>query len=586
MPDPLEYLLQQAFTFFNAHQLVQAERAYRKVLDRQPYNHEAVHMLGVIAHRQGRAPEALQLLTRAVQMSPDSAPYRCNLGKFFTEQGRHPDAIPHFQRALQLNPADATYYANLGESLRRVGQLDAAEATLREALKVHPDHAPTLGNLGNLLRDQGRVREAIDTLRRSIEIRPAPGVHQSLAFTCFFDSDMLPEQVYDAHLEFWRAYPAAVPAAGWSNDRNPDRVLRLGYVSPDFYHHPVANFIEGALRCHDRAQFQVFCYSSTPREDAVTQRLKSYPLTWRDLRQVPLEELVGQVRADAIDILVDLAGHTANNRAGLFALKPAPVQAAYLGYPGTAGLVTIDHRLTDPVADPPDDVESQHLHVETLAYLPRGLSCYTPLQDAPPISPSPAARNGHITFGSLHTLAKINDRVIALWSRVLDAIPTARLILFRHTLHGPTADRYRQLFAAAGADPARVELRHRPRSKNHLDEYQDIDVQLDTFPFSGHTTACEGLHQGVPILTLPGRSHASRLVASVLTHAGLPDFIAISEDDYVRRAQSLASDLPALATLRSTLRDRLQQSPLYDAPTFTRHLESAYRQMWRTYCAD
>jgi protein O-GlcNAc transferase len=345
------------------------------------------------------------------------------------------------------------------------------------------------------------------------------------------------------------------------------------------------------LRSHDQNQFDIFCYSVVLKEDEVTQRVKTYPLHFENARFDNFEQLVDRIRKDRIDILVDLAGHTAYNRIVIFSVRPAPIQISYLGDPGTSGMRQMDYRITDPIVDPPGRTESRY--TETLLRLPGVFSCFTPDPRAnPDVSPPPAIAAGHITFGSLHALAKVNDLVLDLWARVLHAIPSARLLMLRNTLAGSTLTRYTDAFASRGIDPARLDLRHQPLGgPSHLHTYRHIDCCLDTFPFSGHTTTCEALYNGVPTLTLnsttPPAADAppARLVSSVLTMANLPDFIATSPDDFVSRAIKIASDLPKLAALRTTLRQQILSSPLCDATTFTRQLESAYRTAWRTYCA-
>ena len=303
---------------------------------------------------------------------------------------------------------------------------------------------------------------------------------------------------------------------------------------------------------------------------------------WRVSRGWSDAEFAEQIRRDRIDILVDLAGHSASNRLKLFARKPAPVQATYLGYPNTTGIPAVDYRLTDAVADPPDRPAYM---TETPYRLAGGFCVFAPRPGTPDVSPSPAARNGYVTFGSFHNQAKLNPRVLDLWAAALRAVPTAALLFVRHTLTEEARAGLRAAFAARGVDPSRLRFRQPPAgSGEYIKAYADADVQLDPFPWTGHTTACEGLWMGVPTVTLRGHAHAGRMVASVLTHAGLPDGVADSPEQYVEVARRWAADVPALAGLRAGMRDRLRASRLCDVAGFTRHLEAAYHDMWGRYC--
>lgn len=601
MRDTVEQLLQQAFVHFQARRYAQAEGGYRKVLDRHPQNHEAIHMMAVIAHATGQTARAATLFARAIELAPGAGHYYQNAGKFFAEQDKHDTAIPYLRRAVELMPGDARIHANLANSLRHVGRLDDAEAAARAGLAVTADHPGCLAQLGNVLREMGRVPEAVDALTRSVEQNPLPAVHDNLIFVLYNDPALDPQTFMRHHLTYARLYTdpsaAATPEAKAAAarhmdeaarhlavvDRDPGRKLRVAYLSADFRHHPVMAFMDAPLRAHDRSRFDVTCYSTTLQHDDVTKRIQKYPLRFVDVRFDSFDQLVARVRKDRIDILVDLAGHTAHNRLVIFAAHPAPVQISYLGDPGTTGMTQMDYRVTDPIVDPPGLTESRY--TETLLRLPGGFSCYTPdLSHHPDVSPLPALTNGHVTFGSLHALAKVNDQVLDLWAAVLRAVPSSRLLMLRHTLTGSTLARYRDAFASRGIDEFRLDLRHQPLGPTHLHTYRHIDVHLDAFPFSGHTTTCEALFNGVPTLTHPTDAPPSRFVSSVLTMAGLTDFIATSPDDFVARAVALAGDLPRLAALRAGLRQQILSSPLCDATAFTRQLESAYRDAWRRFC--
>lgn len=584
--DSVEQLLQQAFDHFQAGRFPQADGAYRKVLDRDPANHEAIHMSAVIAHATGQTDRAARLFARAIELAPNLAHYHQNAGKFFAEQDKHEAAIPYLRRAVELNCKDPRMHANLANSLRHGGRLDEAEAAARAGLAVHPDHPGCLAQLGNILREMGRVAEAVDALKRSVVGRRFAPIHDNLIFLLYNDSTLTPTEFSQHHKTYARLYTDSIPACNIAKPRDldPDRKLRVAYVSADFRNHPVMSFMDAPLRSHNTSAFDITCYSTTLQEDEVTERLKTYPLRYVDARFDNFDQLIARIANDRIDILVDLSGHTAHNRILIFAAKPAPIQMSYLGDPGTTGMRQMDYRITDAIVDPPGQSESRY--TETLLRLPGGFSCYTPdTKSHPDVSPLPALTNGYLTFGSLHALAKVNDQVIDLWSNFLRAIPAARLIMLRHTLRDSTLERYTQAFVSRGIDASRLDLRHQPIGPTHLHTYRSIDCCLDVFPFSGHTTACEALYNGVPTITLPNDAPPSRFVASVLTMAGLPEWIAGSSEEFVRIGQTMAADLPRLAALRAGLRAKMLGSSLCDASAFTRHLEFAYRQAWRQYCA-
>jgi predicted O-linked N-acetylglucosamine transferase (SPINDLY family) len=324
---------------------------------------------------------------------------------------------------------------------------------------------------------------------------------------------------------------------------------------------------------------EVFCYADVPARDTMTARLRGLAHHWKPSNGLTHSELADLVRADGIDVLVDLCGHLAGSRLRAFARRPAPVQVGYLGYPGTTGLEAVGYRLTDAITDPPGEPSC---YAEELVRLPGCFCCY-----APPATPElPPRHNGPLTFGSLHKLEKLNDRVLDLWRTLLEDVPGARLLLARHVLHGDTADVWRRRLRERGFDFGRVELRQvEAVGMGHLKAYADIDIALDVFPWSGHTTACEALWMGVPVVTLRGDRAAGRMTASVLTCLGLREWVADDPAGYRRIAAALAANPGRLAEQRLTLRERMRASPLCDGAAFTRGLEDVYRTLWRRWCA-
>ena len=369
------------------------------------------------------------------------------------------------------------------------------------------------------------------------------------------------------------------------NTRDPGRRLRIGYSSPNFYAQAVSFFTVPILHFHDAEQFEVFCYADVLRPDTVTSRLKTHIEKrghWRETSAMPADKLAERIREDKIDILVDLTGHISDHRLLAFARRPAPVQVTYIGYQNTTGMSAMDYRLTDAVADPPGQTDA--FYTEELYRLPQAFFCYHPLSVELPTEPLPAAATGHITFGSLNLPAKINAQVAALWSRILREMPQAKLMLLV-SADGAGSDRLRELFSPHGVVD-RIIFQPRLPRPDYLATYRKIDVALDPFPFSGHTTTCDALWMGTPVVTLSGRDYVSRMSTSVLANLEMHECIAATEDDYVRRAVALASDLPRLRELRTGLRARFSNSHLMNARLFTTRLEEAYRAMWTRWCAS
>jgi len=386
-----------------------------------------------------------------------------------------------------------------------------------------------------------------------------------------------------AHRDWAMAHASSLhPFTFHDNNRDPARPLRVGFVSPDLRHHPVARFLLALLRHHDKSNCEIYCYADPTKPDETTATLRQFADHWRNTLGRSDDQLAEQIRDDRIDILIDLAGHTSRTRLLMFARKPAPIQATYLGYPNTTGLKAIDWRITDAIADPPGQTES--LHTEHLMRLPTAW-CFEPPTDAPSVASLPALANKHITFGSFSNFAKVSETTLRLWSKVMSSTPNSRLIIKSIGLDEPqTQQRIHHRLREAGIDHARVDLLGRVESFSaHLRRYERIDIALDTFPYHGTTTTCEAMWMGVPVVTLAGTVHVSRVGVSLLTAAGFAEWIAQSTEQYAPIAHDLAGNLQKLTQLRSSLRQRLSASALCDGTTFARNFESAMRQMWKTW---
>lgn len=597
--------LHAAAAYFQAGRLQDAEALARQVVAQDPRNVEALNLLGSIAHRAGRNEIAIECFTRAIQIDPRHGLLYCNLGESLRLTGRNDEAIQAFGAAIERAPRDPVARNCLGVALCNAGKLDDAIAVWRELVEIAPTFALACHNLANALLERGAAREAAEWHRRAIALDPKLiEAHSNLLRELAYLPEITPQQLLDEHRQWWARHgkPIAEKSrAAHDNDRDPDRALRIGWLSPDFREHSVAYFLEPIFTNHDRSRMQFICYSMTPaviarsaaplggdaaRADPFTGRFKSLADAWRDIAGASDEQALQQMRDDRIDILIDLAGHTPRNRMTLLAHKPAPIQVNYLGYPCTTGAGSVDYRLTDALADPPGLTEAHH--VEKLVRLPRTAWCYHPPADAPPVEPLPAERIGRITFGSFNSLAKINERVVELWSRILRQVSNSRLLLKGSGLGEESVQtRIAGMFAAHNIGRERLELMGRtPTTHEHLRQYAHVDIALDTFPYNGTTTTCESLWMGVPVVALEGDRHMSRVGVSLLTSSALPELIARDPEDYVRIATALAQDLPRLRELRATLRQRMSDSPLRDERTFTRGLESVLRELWHVYTAE
>jgi predicted O-linked N-acetylglucosamine transferase (SPINDLY family) len=478
-----------------------------------------------------------------------------------------------------------------------LGNVFLAQGNLREAIEAH-SHAIAFeskvggaqlagahNNLGTARFAQGKLADSISSYHRALQFKPDfAEAHSNLLLTLQYQADTSLSQLATAHAEF-EQHHALQLRAQWrphANLHDLERPLRLGFVSPDLAQHPVGYFLIGLLNHLDRSQCQTVCYSDRVRKDGFTTRLKSAATLWRDVHGISDQALAEQIRDDQIDILFDLAGHTAGNRLLVFARKPAPLQITWAGYAGTTGLKAMDYILADRYEIPP---ESEPYYTERVLRMPDGYVCYEPPADAPAVSPLPALSWGHVTFGSFNNPAKITSQVIGTWAQILKRLPLARLVLkYRGMSDASIVARLEEEFANQGIEPGRLECQGWSTHRELLAEYHRIDLALDPFPYGGGLTTCEALWMGVPVITCPGETFSSRHSLSHLSNAGLTETIAHNGDEYVAAAVRLGTDLPRLAALRGALRSRMASSPLCDAPRFAANLLPILRTAWRNSC--
>ena len=546
---------------------------------------QAQHLLGLLAHRYGRLTEAEQYLLRAIGLQPDEAQFWNHLGSTLCGQGRRDEGIAAYCRAIELNPRLADAHYNLGNALKRKGRLVQALKCYEMALQLEPGFVEAQQNLANLLRDQGHAADAEGLLAEAWSKHPRHvGLGSNYIHNLNYyvtDGDRLLKE----HRRFAgnHAVEAMPSRASYANRPDPGRRLRIGYVSADFCRHSVAYFAEPIIEHHHREGYEIYCYASVPNVDELTHRFAALADVWRNIRHLPDGEVAEQIRVDGIDILVDLAGHTSNHRLLVFSGKPAPIQITYLGYPNTTGMPCFDYRLTDAWADPRGN---ERWHTEKLLRLPRGFLCFAAPRQAPDVEAPPMIANGYLTFGCFNIMAKIQPELIRLWSDLLKAVPESRLLLKNGSMADEDMQQHvLQVFSEHGILADRLILHGRtPSQRDHLALYHQVDIALDTYPYNGTTTTCEALWMGVPVMSLYGELHASRVGLSLLSAIGLADLAAPTSGHYLQAVMALAADQQRLEQLRLSLRGRVREL-LCDGERFVDQLEAAYRDIWVRWCA-
>ena len=579
----------------------EAVAEYQTALRINPDNAGALCSLGNVLSSLGRLDEAAQNYESAIRLNPNLFEPHYNLGNLRLEQKRHTDAIEHYQRAVHLNPGHIAIYHNWAAVLREQGRiaeqchvlalaaktqdkLEEAERLALEALQLRPGFSAAMITLYQVRMAQGEIVSAIALLKEMLRLIPDDVWTLSrLAATMHYLPDYTPQELLAAaqdcasHLTL---HNPQLPSP--ANHPDPQRPLRIGYVSGDFHNHPVGHFIAEVLAHHDKSRHEIICYYNNFGGDGLTRRLQHYTDKWRVIIGKSDAEVAGQIREDGIDVLVDLSGYTGGSRLAVFARKPAPVQATWLGYFDTTGLDAMDYIVADRLLIPP---EEESYYSERVVRLPDAYLCFSPPEPAVPLSPLPALSAGTITFGCFNNNGKLTGEVIACWSRILQKLPNARLYLkYKPYSDAGVRHRYQQLFADHGIAVERIHFAGQTSREDNFATYHQVDIGLDPFPFNGCTTTLETLWMGVPVVNLRGDRYVAHMGETILSNLGLQECVADTPDDYIAKAVALASNLSALATLRSGLRERLQNSPLYDGRRFTHHLEEAYRAMWASWC--
>jgi len=607
-----------ALDHHNSGRLHDAELGYRAILARQPRHADALHLLGLVAHQVGDDPTAEGLIRGAIAVAPRNPAYHGNLGVVLLRMRRIQDATTALRTAIRLNPADFGAQSNLGVALSALGDHAGAVRAAGAALRLRPGDSPTLCNRGqflekageytqaldaldaairadkdsytahlargNLLVVLGRPREALEAFDVAIALRPAD---RRASQARIITMNYLPGATMAAIGETARHLAPAVaqvpPAPFAGLDRSSGRALRIGYVSADFRNHPVGYFLRGVLAARDRADTVVFLYDNGLDDDPMTAALKADADHWRQIAALDDDQAAQAIRSDGIDILVDLSGHTQGNRLGVFARRAAPLQAAWLGYFGTTGVAAMDVVIADRHVLAPADETS---FCERVVRLADSYLCFSPPIEAGPVAPLPSGLDRPITFGCFNNRAKLNEDVLALWARVLAAVPNARLLLKSAQYADKGVRReIAHVFRVAGIAPERIQFEAASPIAAMFDAYGRVDIALDPFPFAGGATTAQALWMGVPVVSLIGQTWPGRQGASLLSAAGFPDWATRDPDGYVTIARALAMDRPRLIALRLGLRAALAASPLCRADRFAAHLGRAYRAMWQTFLA-
>lgn len=572
-------------TFCARQEFQAAEASFQSAIALDSQYAKAYMQLGRVSQRLSQDENAVTALRRAIELAPGMVAAYELVADSLRRLGQRDEAIEVYEQYLLRDPNCAPAIYNKGVIELEDYRLVAAELSFARAIELAPDFPEAYCNLGITLLAQGRVREAIKNFCATLRIRPDYAMARSnLLMALHYDPATDEETLYEEHLQ-WSAVLERIETPVLENTPDPHRRLRIGYVSPDFREHAVSHFFEPILRLHCREAVHVTCYADVAKLDTTTRHLQSLADNWRNVHGLSDNEFADHVRRDQIDLLIDLAGHTAGNRMTAFARRLAPVQVSYIGYGSTTGLTCMDYRIVDHVTNPADETS---WHTEELARHPLGFACYAPPHDAPPVTAPPSVETGRVTFGCFNNIDKLSPPVVQLWADLINAVPDSRLLLKTRAFNDPgVAEAWRRQFAAAGLALERLELLGRSRTvAEHLAEYRHVDIALDPFPYTGSTTTCEALWMGVPVVSLRGNNYVGRMTASLLETLGAKELIADTQAAYKAIAERLAKDTRSLLAYRKELRGAMAGSAICNATAYTRGLEDLYRDMWQRWCGE
>jgi protein O-GlcNAc transferase len=582
----IQQAIDLALQHHTAGDLPKAEGIYQQILQVDPNQPFALHLLGVITHQVGKNDIAVDLINKAITIKPNFAEAHYNLGIVLQALGRIDEAEEHFSRAIVIKPDYFEAHSNLGNVFKELGKIDEAIKSYNNALNIKPDYAEAHNNLGVAFKDLGKLDEAIYKFNKALELEPdLPEAHSNILQTEQYRLGQNSKNLYKIHKD-WDKRHAQRFQATWPKHLNtPDigRILRIGFVSPDLGRHPVGYFLVQFFEKILKTEIETVIYSNRliHNLDDLSDRVKAASSFWRDVNGIPDDKLAKIILGDKIDILFDLTGHFSENRLLLFARKPAPIQVSWAGYVGTTGLSAMDYLLSDIHSTPLDEEKYYSEQIIRMA----AWICYEPPAYAPEVGPSPFKKNGHMTFSSFCNPAKINEEVISVWAIIMNKIEGSCLIIkYKGIDSAANIKRLRTKFEAQGIDKSRLTLEGKSSHVDLLARYNDVDITLDTFPYSGGLTTFESLWMGVPVISVPGKTFASRHSLSHLSTIGLPELVAKDKDDYVRLTVELAKDAERMVELRVGLRSRMANSPICDGDKFSRNFTTLMKKIWRDWC--
>ncbi len=584
----MEPLAQVAKKAYFDGDLIHAERCYRSLLKNSPESAPINGAIGSVLLDQRRYTEAASFFRKANAIVPNDANITYSLGQCYYYQLDYDEALYWYKITLALQPSMFSAHNSMAAIYGLHRAYHRARQHLVKALEIKPESAVAHFNLGILQCETGNLDQGCALLRKSIQLDPNKSMkYSALLFHLHYQSRLEKEFLYNKHREWNKKYAASLcERIKHRNSKVPNRRLKIAYISPDFHMHSVSVLFVGILKSHHRDQYEIFCYSDGEISDGMSVTLKKMADHWCDINHKSDAYVLQRIQEDEIDILVDLAGHTGDNRLQMMSYKPAPIQVTYLGYPNTTGLDAINYRLTDEWADPVE--EKGQYYSEKLIRIPDGFLCFQPAVNIPDVAPAPFNKNGYITFGSFNNLQKINTQVISLWASVLNSVNNSRIVLKARGLDDDDArQRIFSEFSQLEVVAERITLlNYEENIGDHLVNYSLIDIALETFPYNGTVTTCEALWMGVPVITLRGDMHISRVGESIMYQAGLPDLIAETSENYIKIATDISNNPELINHLRGNLRPHLAHSKLMDAKGFIGHLESIYRDMWHCYCEN
>lgn len=558
---------------------------YQAALLLEPNNIDTINNLGIAQQENGQLEQALASFQQVLALAPKNPVTHSNIAAILNALGQRDAALKSCRLAVKLGPESASAHVNLGTCLMEMDRLDEAVKAFEKAIRLDPQNRMAHVNISSTLARLGRIDQAIIIARAAIKINPDwDELHSNLLFYLTHSQDVDANALFAEHVRYGQHFEAP-HRASWpahSNTREPERRLRIGFVSADLYNHAVANFITPVLEhLAQSPQLEIFAYANSFHDDVVSRHLHGLVSVWRQVERLTHAELAQLITSDAIDILIDLSGHTGFNRLPAFARKPAPLQLTWIGYPGTTGLQAMDYFLTDSHIAPAGMLDDQFS--EKLVFLPASAP-FLPSPFSPPVSAAPMRDHGHITFGSFNRTSKLSREVISRWSKLMNAVPESKMLLAGM----PSEDiskKLRAWFAKEGIDAKRLAFHAHMATADYLALHSLVDICLDTSPYNGGTTTLHALWMGVPTLTIAGSSLTSRVGATLLSHVGLEAFIAQNEVDFIQKGVAAANDFETLLTLRSSLRERVRNSAMGQPTLIADGLESAMRTMWRRWCA-